>query len=119
MFFLGGGGGSSRTFEFDTPCPTTLSHRCILKKAHFVLLLQTNAKIKVVDNMIGRLWNGLKDRCLEDKINIIMVGDHGSERQYSESLDLILTNGFFLVIELLSLTYYKLHINISEYLNCK
>lgn len=45
---------------------------------------QTNAKIKVVDNMIGRLWNGLKDRCLEDKINIIMVGDHGMSQTSCE-----------------------------------
>ncbi|XP_015752630.1 PREDICTED: ectonucleotide pyrophosphatase/phosphodiesterase family member 3-like [Acropora digitifera] len=45
---------------------------------------QTNAKIKVVDNMIGRLWNGLKDRCLEDKINIIMVADHGMSQTSCE-----------------------------------
>lgn len=38
---------------------------------------QTNAQIKIVDNMIGRLWSGLKDRSLDDKINIILVGDHG------------------------------------------
>ena len=27
--------------------------------------------------MIGRLWNGLKERSIQDKINIIVVGDHG------------------------------------------
>ena len=42
-----------------------------------VFLFQTNKQIKIVDNMIGRLWSGLKDRSLEDKINIILVGDHG------------------------------------------
>ena len=30
-----------------------------------------------MDSMIGRLWNGLKERSLDDKINIILVGDHG------------------------------------------
>ena len=30
--------------------------------------------------MIGRLWSGLKDRSLDDKINIILVGDHGTVR---------------------------------------
>ncbi|KAJ7386453.1 hypothetical protein OS493_008582 [Desmophyllum pertusum] len=38
---------------------------------------KTNEKIQIVDNMIGRLWKGLKDRSIEDKINIILVGDHG------------------------------------------
>ena len=42
-----------------------------------VFLFQTNKQIKIVDNMIGRLWSGLKDRSLEEKINIILVGDHG------------------------------------------
>ena len=42
-----------------------------------MFLFQTNEQIKIVDSMIGRLWSGLKDRCLEDKINIILVGDHG------------------------------------------
>ncbi|KAL9950873.1 hypothetical protein ACROYT_G043443 [Oculina patagonica] len=39
--------------------------------------VRTNAQIQIVDNMIGRLWNGLKNRSMEDKINIILVGDHG------------------------------------------
>ena len=42
-----------------------------------MFLFQTNEQIKIVDSMIGRLWSGLKDRSLEDKINIILVGDHG------------------------------------------
>ena len=42
-----------------------------------VFLFQTNEQIKIVDSMIGRLRSGLKDRSLEDKINIILVGDHG------------------------------------------
>ena len=33
--------------------------------------------------MIGRLWNGLKERSMEDKINIILVGDHGTVLAYS------------------------------------
>ena len=44
----------------------------------FLLVFQTNEQIKIVDNMIGRLWKGLKDRSLDDKINIILVGDHGT-----------------------------------------
>lgn len=27
--------------------------------------------------MIGRLWKGLKDRSMQDKVNMILVGDHG------------------------------------------
>ena len=27
--------------------------------------------------MIGRLWNGIKERSMQDKINIILVSDHG------------------------------------------
>ena len=42
-----------------------------------MFLFQTNEQIKIVDSMIGRLRSGLKDRSLEDKINIILVGDHG------------------------------------------
>ncbi|KAM7444663.1 hypothetical protein ABFA07_006760 [Porites harrisoni] len=38
---------------------------------------QTNEQIKIVDSMIGRLRSGLKDRSLEDKINIILLSDHG------------------------------------------
>jgi len=38
---------------------------------------ETYAQVKIVDSMIGRLWNGLKERSLDDKINIILVGDHG------------------------------------------
>lgn len=33
--------------------------------------------------MIGRLWTGLKERSMEDKINIILVGDHGIVLTYS------------------------------------
>ena len=50
--------------------------RCLFHP-FFVFLFQTNEQIKIVDSMIGRLWSGLKDRCLEDKINIILVSDHG------------------------------------------
>ena len=32
--------------------------------------------------MIGRLWNGLKDRSIQDKVNIILVGDHGMVIEY-------------------------------------
>ena len=32
---------------------------------------------KFVDSMIGRLYKGLKERSLDDKVNIVMVSDHG------------------------------------------
>lgn len=51
-------------------------------------MFQTNAQIKIVDNMIGRLWDGLKDRSLEDKINIILVGDHGTVLTYIDKIRL-------------------------------
>ena len=41
-------------------------------------MLQTDIQIQRVDEMIGRLWNGLKERSMQDKINIIVVGDHGT-----------------------------------------
>ena len=33
--------------------------------------------------MIGRLWNGLKERSMQDKINIILVSDHGIVLAYT------------------------------------
>lgn len=63
-------------------------------------MFQTNAQIKIVDNMIGRLWSGLKDRSLDDKINIILVGDHGTVRSllfnYASAYFLIFSNAIFL-----------------------
>ena len=53
-----------------------LPSRCLFHPFS-VFLFQTNEQIKIVDSMIGRLRSGLKDRSLEDKINIILVGDHG------------------------------------------
>lgn len=38
---------------------------------------KTNAQYKRVDDMIGRLWKGLKDRSMQDKVNMVLVGDHG------------------------------------------
>ena len=40
-------------------------------------------QIQRVDEMIGRLWNGLKERSIQDKINIILVADHGIKLAYT------------------------------------
>ena len=45
-------------------------------------MLQTDEQIQKVDEMIGRLWNGLKERSMQEKINIIIVGDHGTVLAY-------------------------------------
>ena len=63
-------------FLFNLVLLSCLRPRCLLQPFS-VFLFQTNQQIKIVDNMIGRLWSGLKDRSLEDKINIILVSDHG------------------------------------------
>ena len=42
-----------------------------------MLLIQEIKSIKRVDSMIGRLYEGLKNRSLDEKVNIIMVSDHG------------------------------------------
>lgn len=46
-------------------------------------MLQTDIQIQRVDEMIGRLWNGLKERSMQEKINIIVVGDHGIVLAYN------------------------------------
>ena len=50
--------------------------------------------------MIGRLWSGLKDRSLDDKINIILVGDHGTV--------------FFYLIILINLIAISMHAGIDK-----
>lgn len=38
---------------------------------------ETNAAIAQADRMIGRLWDGLRARKLDRKVNLIVVSDHG------------------------------------------
>ena len=49
----------------------------MMRQICLMYMLQTDRQIQRVDEMIGRLWNGLKERSMQDKINIIVVGDHG------------------------------------------
>ena len=55
----------------------------MMRQICLMYMLQTDRQIQRVDEMIGRLWNGLKERSMQEKINIIVVGDHGIVLAYN------------------------------------
>ena len=42
-------------------------------------IFQVNQAVKNVDDMIGRLVNGIKQRKLSSCVNVIVVADHGMQ----------------------------------------
>jgi len=44
---------------------------------HMALLSQVNQSITMVDNSLGQLLDGLKDRNILDCVNVIITSDHG------------------------------------------
>lgn len=42
-------------------------------------MLQLNNPLRVIDRIVGQLMNGLKQMKLHRCVNIILVGDHGTD----------------------------------------
>lgn len=42
-------------------------------------MLQLNNPLRVIDRIVGHLMNGLKQMKLHRCVNIILVGDHGTD----------------------------------------
>lgn len=47
---------------------------------------EVNTALGVVDEALGRLWEGLQNRSIEECVNIMIVSDHGMSRYNSSDL---------------------------------